>query len=192
MIGLVGLSGYAGSGKDAAAQVLLEAGYERRAFADKLRAMAYELNPIIPIKGQMYRLGRLVDAYGWEHCKREYPEAREILQRLGTEAGRKVLGENVWVRATLNDLGVDVLFATGPKVVVTDVRFPNEAAAIQRLGGKVYRVQRPGVTAINAHPSETALDDFPFDEILLSPCPGPNQAGTAEHGVAIGADLGAP
>jgi hypothetical protein len=50
-----------------------------------------------------------------------------------------------------------------PNWIITDTRFPNEAQAIKDAGGIVIRVDRPGVSAINAHPSETALDNWDFD-----------------------------
>lgn len=50
-----------------------------------------------------------------------------------------------------------------PNWIITDTRFPNEAQAIKKAGGFIIRVDRPGVNAINAHPSETALDDWEFD-----------------------------
>lgn len=50
-----------------------------------------------------------------------------------------------------------------PNWIITDTRFPNEAKAIKNAGGIVIRVDRPGVSAINAHPSETGLDNWNFD-----------------------------
>lgn len=178
MTRIVGLSGYARSGKDTAAQVLLAAGWERRSFADRLREFLRALNPIVPhgyigtepsfnTWSEPLRVGDLVDAYGWEFAKEEWAEVRELLQRCGTEAGRKVLGEDVWVNATLDDLPDP----TKPPVVITDVRFPNEARAVKSLGGMVIRVNRPGIGPKTAsdgtiHSSETALDDWPFDAVI--------------------------
>ena len=47
--------------------------------------------------------------------------------------------------------------------IITDCRFPNEAEAIKDRGGIIIRVDRPGVEPVNAHPSETALDNLDFD-----------------------------
>jgi dephospho-CoA kinase len=44
---IVGISGYARSGKDEAAKALVEMGFERRAFADKLREFLLALNPMV-------------------------------------------------------------------------------------------------------------------------------------------------
>ena len=51
----------------------------------------------------------------------------------------------------------------GTPVVLTDVRFPNEAEAIQAAGGRLVRVVRPGQDTSDQHISETALDDLVAD-----------------------------
>jgi hypothetical protein len=53
-----------------------------------------------------------------------------------------------------------------PNWVITDTRFPNEAKAIKDAGGMVVRVERSGVKATNAHPSETSLDNWEFDYVI--------------------------
>jgi hypothetical protein len=70
--------------------------------------------------------------------------------------------ENFWVDYALNSV-VD-----GTKVVIADVRYPNEADAIKALGGKVYRVERDGVGPANAHASENALEGYEFDGTLYN------------------------
>lgn len=162
---IVGFSGYLRSGKDTAAKALIAEGYEHRSFTRALKAMAYALNPLVPdggVHGMYWRLAPLVDNLGWERAKDEHPEVRALLQRLGTDAGRKVLGDNIWVDTALRDV-----YACDRSVVFTDVRFPNEAAAIQDRDGLVIRVNRPGFEpGPGAHISETALDDYPFDVVI--------------------------
>lgn len=162
MIKLVGLSGYAGSGKDEAAKGLDELGFRRVAFADVLRSMAYATDPYVEHPfGGFVRLSEIVDQYGWDFVKNNFPDARRLLQRLGTEGGRSILGENIWVDTLLNSLEHD-------KVVVTDVRFLNEMVAIKERGGITVRIVRPGVGPRNNHPSETSLDDVTFDRYLVN------------------------
>lgn len=153
----VALVGYAGAGKDSVADVLCqEFGYARVAFADPLREMAAALNPWIATGGLPGRgddgLVRYTDAishFGYTEAKRRYSEVRTFLQRLGTEAGRKVLGSNVWV-----DAAVKRARLSAAPVAFTDCRFPNEAAAVREMGGLVWRVDRPGVGPANDHASE--------------------------------------
>lgn len=147
---LIGLTGFARSGKDEVAKALARRGWARVAFADPLRDMLYALNPIVvpPIRVQ-----HLVDELGWDRAKENYPEVRQLLQRLGTDAGRTVLGENVWVDAGIRT-AEDHLARGARGVVFTDVRFDNELEAIQSRGGRIAYIARPGVTAVNDHPSE--------------------------------------
>lgn len=162
---IIGLSGYARSGKDEAAKGLEFFGFKRVSFADKMREFLYVLNPLVMGTNEMpVRLKYVVDRYGWDGYK-ETPwgqDMRELMQRLGTECGREMLYEDVWVDAALDD------YRTGKikSQVIPDVRFPNEAAAIKELGGFIVRIRRPGVHPANGHTSETALDDYDFDYTL--------------------------
>lgn len=162
MIKTIGLSGYARSGKDAVAKILVEEhGYVRVSWADKLREAVYALNPMMVGAGLgAMRYADLIDWKGYEGAKDDPifgAEVRRTLQRMGTEAGRNVLGENVWVDALVNTM------ENGKRYVIPDTRFPNEALAItERMAGEVWRVNRPGFTPTNSHPSETALDGWQF------------------------------
>ncbi|MCX5236205.1 hypothetical protein OG824_13435 [Streptomyces prunicolor] len=166
---IIGLSGYSRAGKDTAAQALADRGWRRAGFADKLRDFLYALDPLVPghYGAGTLRLRKLIDTAGWEYAKVTYPEVRVLLQRAGTEAGRRVLGANVWV---------DALFRgheDAPALVVPDVRFPNEAQAVTDRGGILIRVDRPGVGPKRSgngavHESEVALDDWPFDHRLTN------------------------
>ncbi|MER6314590.1 hypothetical protein ABT237_12580 [Streptomyces sp. NPDC001581] len=160
---LVGLAGLAGSGKDTAAKALVAIGWQRRAFADKVKDFLYAVNPWIEAHGYS-PLASEVDQFGWDTVKKMQPEVRRYLQRCGTEAGRAVLGEDIWVDALFQDAE-----GWGP-TVITDVRFPNEAAEIVRRGGLVVNILRPGQEVIteSGHPSESALADWDFDEVLVN------------------------
>jgi hypothetical protein len=163
---LVAFSGYARTGKDEAARALVDIGFVRVAFADKLRDFLYALNPIVMGFGTVEnrRLQDIIDAHGWDGYKETIyvKEIRPLLQRLGTECGRGILGENTWVNAALNNLDPD------GKYVVTDARFVNEADAIRAAGGKIFRISRPGIGPANDHPSETSLDDYYFDGHVIN------------------------
>jgi len=158
---LIGLSGYARSGKDTTGEVISHLfGHEHASFAAALKEFALEIDPILDITNsdvtRLSRLSRVVDAHGWEEAKGD-PEVRRLLQVIGTKV-REYFGANVWVNKALQSLAP---FPTS--YVFTDVRFPNEADAINALGGRVFRVTRPGVEPINGHISEHAMDDYYFD-----------------------------
>lgn len=97
---------------------------------------------------------------------------REFLQKLGTDGLRNGLHENTWVNALMCDYigmyDLDTDRTTYPNWVITDTRFPNEAQAIKDAGGIIIRVDRPGVSATNDHPSETSLDDWKFDYKIMN------------------------
>lgn len=132
---IVGLHGAAGAGKDTAGQYLVKRGWTRYAFADKLRAAALGVNPIVVPETQA-RLAGVVDEMGWDSAKRSIPEVRGTLERLGTQMGRDVFGENFWLNALHDQIRLE-----NPKaVVITDVRFPNEAEWVLEQNGVVIEV----------------------------------------------------
>lgn len=187
---ILGISGLAGSGKDAAASVLVrECGFVRVAFADELKRVTQRL-------------------FGWDEerlwgpsARRNEPDpawggltARRALQVLGTEVGR-ALHPDVWVRQVLrvheqlkaggcyydhvSGLRRVGAWVDGPEVraktdvVVPDVRFRNEAEAIRTAGGFVLRVVRPGAGLVGEageHASETELGHDPahYDARILN------------------------
>lgn len=165
---IIGLTGYAGSGKDEAAKALIEQrGFVRIGFADILKEVAYKLNPIIgftPIASYI-RLVDAVDTLGWDDAKRESPEIRSLLQRLGTEAGREVFGESFWIDRAMDRINKLPHYQA---VVITDVRFPNEAAALRFYGGKIVRIIRNGVGAVNGHISDQGINDIGVDHVIAN------------------------
>jgi hypothetical protein len=158
---IIGLSGYARSGKDTAADHLVNSyGFTRHSFAAPMKEAMYRLNPIVSSDSiGPFRYKDLVDVYGLDKAKESVPEIRRLLQIFGTEVGRDMFGENFWVDLALNN-------AKEGKVVISDVRFKNEAEAIKAAGGQVWRVNRNGVGPVTNHPSEIDLDDYKFDSII--------------------------
>jgi hypothetical protein len=157
---LVGLHGYPGTGKDAIAKILAEYGYERRAFADVLRNALYILNPIVRCDsyGREFRVKDIVDEIGWEEAKRSLDgEIRRMLQVLGTEVGRELISQDVWVNAAFKNLNPE------KRYVFTDLRFENEHQALDKNLALLIKVERPGYGAVNDHRSEKPLPDRWFD-----------------------------
>lgn len=163
---IIGLTGYARVGKNEAANGLVPLGWEIHAFADKLREVLYTLNPMVEpgvqrafgTEAQPARLRDIIDQYDWNGYKQTpyNGEIRRLIQTMGTECGRGLLGQNVWVDATLKDYWASCQW------IIPDVRFPNEVNAIEALGGTVIRVSKPGVGPLNNHESETALESSAF------------------------------
>jgi hypothetical protein len=160
---IIGLTGYAQSGKDTVANILVENhGYTRVAFADKIREYLYDMNPMYDsIAGEPLFLKAKVDRDGWEDAK-QHPHIRRLLQNSGV-AARKLFGENFWVNQALGPIGVGY-----PKIVITDVRFTNEADTLRANGAQLWRIKRIGVEAVNGHVSESQMDGYKVDQIFTN------------------------
>lgn len=158
---IIGLSGYAQVGKDTVAQILVEEyGYTRIAFADIIKKAAYVLDPIISLDGM--RLQHAVEKYGWESAK-QVPEVRRLLQVLGSEVGRDLIDPGLWVELTMFAVRAE------DKIVISDVRFRNEAEEIKWKHGEIWRVSRiEKDTPVNVHRSETDMDSWDFDQYVAN------------------------
>ena len=166
---LIGIAGYARAGKDTVAQyIAMRYSYKKAAFADGIREALIALNPDITVKHPQTRenarmpLQIAVFAFGWEELKTVSPDVRPLLQRFGTEVGRQLWGDNFWVnRLFLQNIGER-------KLVISDVRYWNEAQEIRRKGGEVWLIQRPNGHPANGHPSESNLENYDFDRIFTN------------------------
>jgi len=160
---IIGLAGYAGAGKDEAANLLVGQGYERVGFADGLRSLMAEVNPTVKWGATYLPWNEALDILGYRRAKDE-TTGRKIMQDLGNGV-RNVIGLDAWVDAATRWLVKDSDY------VFIDVRFPNEAQRIRDLGGLVFRIERPGVGPIvnsagEVDISETALDGWDFDGVI--------------------------
>lgn len=162
---IIGLMGQKRSGKDTFAERLVnEHGFVRLAFADALRQTALDINPLIAPGGYL-RLRDFVDAVGWEGAKTK-PEVRRFLQELGL-AVRKNVHEDEWLDIVFAK--IRVLRTQGKDVVITDVRFPNEANDIQiQPDGHLVRIDRPGLPDDDGHISEHAWREIWPDTIVTN------------------------
>lgn len=161
---IIGLSGYAQSGKDTVAKALVNHhGFVRMAFADSLRDFVYKANPMVDnLAGEPKFVQEYVDNIGWDKAK-QHPQVRRILQTTGL-AAREQFGLDFWVAQVLKHI------QPTDNVVVTDVRFLNEASALKAYdsSSQMWRVQRDGVAAVNGHVSESQLDNYNFDRVVYN------------------------
>jgi hypothetical protein len=153
---VVGICGYARSGKDSVAQILVEDfGFVRRGFADALRHDLLVLNP--HIGATQRRLRDVVSECGWDEAKQRWPEVRRLMQVYGTDV-RRFEDPDVWVRRVVDWVSV----SGNSRVVVPDVRFPNEVGACTSL----WRVDRPGVGPVNDHVSDNLVSELPASVVV--------------------------
>lgn len=137
---LIGLIGRARVGKDTVAHYLTrQYNFSHIAFADPMKEM-------------------LETAFGginFHDGDREQPidwlgkSPRQLLQTLGTEWGRNCIHPDIW---TL--IAEQKIEAATQSIVISDVRFHNEADMILKHGGELWHIQRDTTEKINTHVSE--------------------------------------
>lgn len=151
-IRLIGLSGKLQSGKDTVAGIIKDLQpdtWEVKRFAYKLKQIVSLLTGIKTEDLEKIEVKNSSLGPTWNNLT-----VREVLQKVGTEAMRDQIHSDIWVNALFAD------YHDFSNWIITDLRFPNEAKAIQDRGGIVIRINRKGNENTGNHPSETALDDF--------------------------------
>lgn len=164
---IIGLTGFARAGKDVSGNIITETlGHVRFAFADPIRESMLILDPFVC--GSV-RFSEALEICGgdWDALKANPAfgtEVRRLVQAFGTEVGRSLFGYDVWV----DQLERRVREAQVQAIVVTDVRFPNEAEWIRSRGGWVIEVARPGVGPVNGHISDSGLPRHLIHETIAN------------------------
>ena len=148
---LIGLIGPAGSGKDTVRQFLEEDfDYAGTAFAEPMRVMVRALFDHLGISHDYIDLR--------ERKEVVIPELgvsyRHIMQTLGTEWAQQCLGRDFWIRCAALIMNQAESFGYR-RVVFSDVRFVPEADWIKERGGQLWRIDRPEVTPVREHVSES-------------------------------------
>ena len=135
---VIGLIGAKSSGKSEAARCLVEEhGFERLRFADGLKKMLRALG-----LNEAQVDGDLKEEPSDLLCGKT---PRWAMQSLGTEWGRKLIGDNIWTAVTQHQIMERLCQNPDANIVVDDVRFPNEVIMLHQLGAQVWRVRRPSV-----------------------------------------------
>lgn len=145
---VIGLTGRIGSGKSTAANHLINVhGFTLVKFAG-------------PLKNMMRALG--LTEREIEGDLKELPcdllagkTPRFAMQQLGTEFGRQMIAEDIWIRAWR---AACERLPTGASVVADDVRYQNEADAVRAMGGTVVRLERD-TGQVGSHASEALAFD---------------------------------
>lgn len=150
---VVGFAGYAGCGKTSAAEAT---GGLVLGFADPLYA---GLAAMLGVSEDQLR-ARATKELAMP-CGRS---PRDLLRTLGTEWGRSLVREDLWVwrmRQRVEAAGR----AGAALVAICDVRFPNETAFVRELAGEVWWIDRPGIEA-GDHVSDLSVRPLDCDRYL--------------------------
>lgn len=154
---LIGLTGKARSGKDTVASMLRK--------THNTQSVAFAS----PLKEGLKTMFGLTE----EHVNGSLKEVplewlgkspRNLLQTLGTEWGRDCVHQDLWL--LLAKRRIAMYMKLGTPVVVTDVRFDNEAEMVRGLGGQVWHIYRKDAPGVAAHASEGGVT-FAESDILV-------------------------
>ena len=153
---LVGIAGAAGSGKDTVGDWFVKHfDFQKLAIASTLKAGLAAMGLPEPASRELKEVNISGFDFSWRHAA----------QKLGTEWGRN-LDENIWLK--LAEVKIKALQELGDPVVVTDIRFENEAAMIRNLGGYVIHLQgrKAELGKLESHPSERGIVFVAGDTII--------------------------
>lgn len=187
---ILGITGFAGSGKDTVADMLVEHhGFVKVSLADPMKRFCREIFDFSDTQlwGPSSERNRPDSRYPHEGS---FLSPRKALQLLGTEFGRHCYPK-VWLeyclrvsRRLLNggygysaQGGLEVVnprgavgWSTPRGVVINDVRFSNEMEGLRAGGAKLWRIKRAGLDAAAfAHASEQeqmSIPDSVFDRVI--------------------------
>jgi len=140
---LIGLIGRARVGKDTVAEHLCSHhGFMQYAFADPMKDM------LEVVFGDRFRTGDREAPIDWLG-----KSPRHLMQTLGTEWGRNCIHPDLWTLLAEREVEYHAKYRYN--LVISDVRFHNEADMILKHGGELWQVVRDGAT-VAEHISEQA------------------------------------
>lgn len=158
---IIGLTGPAFAGKDTAGSYLaITHFFDCLAFADPIRD---GLKALLDLSNRDFRPENKETVIDWIG-----KSPRQLMQLLGTEYGRNLIDENIWVKHMTRR--IDDATRAGSDIVITDVRFKGEADLIRSLGGEVWRIVRPNAatTEHSCHISEREAAEIQADRAITN------------------------
>lgn len=140
---VIGFCGWIGSGKDTAADYLVNYHHFRKdSFAASLKDAVSQIfgwdRVLLEGRTKESREWRdKVDPWWSERLNIPHLTPRWVLQRWGTEVCRGGFHDDIWIASLEHKL-----LKSTDDIVISDVRFQNEIRAIHNVGGKVLRIVR--------------------------------------------------
>lgn len=156
---IIGITGKARSGKDTIKDIIL----------DNFAAWGYSFAE------PMYSMTRVlgVNSRDFSDAFKEKPiskfaargidvSPRKLLQTLGTEWGRQLISPDIWI-----SFAAEQFEDHGSGMVISDVRFENEADFVRNNGGTLIHVRRSSLPDTRSHVSESGVE-FKDGDIVIS------------------------
>lgn len=140
---IITFCGFAGSGKDTAADYLVDFyGFRRMSFSAPLKDVAsavfgWDRNMLEGRTQQARRQREQVDVWWAKRLGIPNLTPRWVLQNWGTDVLRNGFHQDIWIASLENKLRNN-----DRDIVVTDARFPNEMSSVKDAGGYVIRIKR--------------------------------------------------
>jgi hypothetical protein len=185
---IIGICGFIGSGKDTAADYLVNFHeFRRESFANTLKDAVSAVfgwdRDLLEGRTKAAREWReQVDPWWASRLGKPQLTPRWVLQYWGTEVCRQGFHDDMWIASLENKLR-----KSPDNVVISDCRFPNEIKAIKEQKGRIVWIQRGELpwwhdiavranqgnldaqqvlTSHNVHASETSWAGTEFDNII--------------------------
>lgn len=171
---LIGLCGKARVGKDTVADYLVDAlMFQKYSFAGPLKRAVCEMFGITMDMFENEELKEKVIPF-WGYSP------RQMAQKLGTEGGRDLFDKNIWVRRAhihwqsllkSSQVITNIDESLSPSIqglVVSDIRFENEAAWIRQEGGTVWHIERDDSISVSSHSSEDGVNPLKGDMRIIN------------------------
>jgi hypothetical protein len=158
---IIGISGKIGTGKDTVAREIIKAFPE---FNFRKVSFGYNVKKIVSILTGIDMRTILSRKIKNEYQSEWELTIGEMFQIVGTDAIRDNLSENAWIYSLFNNV------KDGENIIITDVRFKNEAYSILNRGGYLIRLTGDSIvddTRKREHKSETELDNFNMFDIIF-------------------------
>ena len=140
---IIAIAGFINSGKDTAADLLIKHhGFTKIAFADSLKdavaaVFGWERSMLEGSTPESRAWRESIDPWWSERLDIPHLTPRWVLQNVGTEVFRSHFHDDIWVASVERKI-----LASKQSIVITDCRFPNEIAALKRIGGLTARIYR--------------------------------------------------
>ena len=185
---IIGICGFIGSGKDTAADYLVNFHeFRRDSFAATLKdavaaVFGWDRELLEGRTKQAREWREQVDPWWAQRLDMPNLTPRWVLQWWGTEVCRKGFHDDIWIASLESRLR-----NSNDNIVISDCRFPNEITAIKEANGKVIWVQRgelpswhimaakanhgdavaaEKLKSLGVHASETAWVGTEFDAVI--------------------------